>query len=139
MSGGDGDHEDKPEDKHRVVGVPVPPLAGGRFGYLVVWQVVEQPGQVRPGLGSHCLIDALVELGLVEAAVTVMLAEAVGDLRAFGIGDSQVGLTVADPAAKCGCTRPWRTGLLRWHVDATLLGHRNPGSPVSVTVSGRTG
>src|SRR5487761_1825279 len=102
VPGGDGDHDDQCDEEQWMAPVPAPSADDdvGRLGYLGVRQVVEQPGQVGAGLGPHRLIDALVELGLVEAAVAVVLGQPVGDLRALGVGDPQVGLAVAEPAAK---------------------------------------
>jgi hypothetical protein len=85
-----------------IVASPRSYLAGSRcrrwLGLLEAGQVVEQPAQVRLGLGSHRLIDALVELGLVEAPVAVVLGQTVGDLSTLGIRDPQVTVGVAAPA-----------------------------------------
>ena len=81
-----------------VGGVGVPLYLAGWLGLLGAGQVVEQPAQVRLGLGPHRLIDALVELGLVEAPVAVVLGQAIGDLGALGIRDPQVAVGVTAPA-----------------------------------------
>ena len=78
-------------------GAPV--AAGARpRGGVGVWQVVEQPGEVAAGLGGHRPGDSLVELGLVETAVGVMLAEFLGDRAALGVGNPHVLVGVADAA-----------------------------------------
>src|SRR5258706_14252534 len=66
-------HDDHQDDEQEVVMalralVPSPRSYLGSWyrrwlGLLEAGQVVEQPAQVRLGLGSHGLIDALVELG----------------------------------------------------------------------------
>ena len=53
-------------------------------------QVVEQATQVGAGLGVHGPADALVELGLVQAAVGEVLGQAVGDRLPLGVRDAQV-------------------------------------------------
>jgi hypothetical protein len=63
-------------------------------------QVGEQPAQVRVSLGSHCLVEPLVELGLVEPPVPEVLGQQVSDLGALGVGEPQIG--VPDAASGCG-------------------------------------
>ena len=63
-----------------------------------VRQVVEQARQVAAGLGGHRPADPVVELGLVEPAVGVVLAEELGDRVALGVGDADVLVGVADAA-----------------------------------------
>ena len=50
-------------------------------------QVIKEAVQVGAGLGAHGPPDALVELGLVEAAVAEVLGQAVGDRLALGVGN----------------------------------------------------
>ena len=61
-------------------------------------KVVEQARQVAAGLGGHRPADPVVELGLVEPAVGVVLAEELSDRVALGVGDPDVLVGVADAA-----------------------------------------
>ena len=60
-----------------------------------VGQVIEQALEVAVGLGGHGAGDALVELGLVEAAVAVVPGKEVRDRGPVGVGDAVV------PEEKC--------------------------------------
>jgi hypothetical protein len=68
-----------------------------RYRSPCVRQIREQAAQVRPGLGAHGPPDAIVELGLVQAAGGEVLGQAVGDLLALGVGDAQVLVRIGGP------------------------------------------
>ena len=83
------DDQDEQHDGEERVPVPAPrPFGHGRSpGFR---QVVEQATQVGAGLGVHGPADPLVELGLVQPAVTEMLGQAVGDRLPLSVGNPQV-------------------------------------------------
>ena len=54
---------------------------------------MQQSVQVGPGLGAHRLAQPVVELGLVEPAVPVVLGEAVRHLGPVGIGHPHGGVS----------------------------------------------
>ena len=88
MHGGHGDKHKQRDGEDRVA-PPVPwPFGHGRSPCFR--QVVEQASQVGPGLGVHGPADSLVELGLVQAAVTEVLGQAVGDRLPLSVGNPQV-------------------------------------------------
>ena len=86
--------------------------AGGRAG-LHLGQVVGEPGQVGLGLGAHRPAEPLVQLGLVEAAVPVVLGQLVGDLGPLGVGDSHAGIggALARSGPRVRSTDMWRRPL----------------------------
>jgi hypothetical protein len=57
------------------------------------------------GLGRHRPADPLVELGLVETALGVVLGEQLGDRVTVGVGDAQLLVGVADAARPLLLTR----------------------------------
>jgi hypothetical protein len=108
MPAHDRDRHDEDEEQGAVVQVQVPParhrLGGprraGGVGRLGGGQVGEQPAEVLVGLGFHGLVEALVELRLVQPPVPVVPGQQVGHLGALGVGDPEVG--VAGTAAGGG-------------------------------------
>jgi len=89
--GHDGEEHD-PQNPRPTAGR----LADGRglLGGLQTGQVDEQPGQVCPRLRAHGPVQALLELGGVQASVAVVLGEQLADLVALGVADPQVGVAV---------------------------------------------
>jgi hypothetical protein len=71
VRGGDDDRDDQQGGEDAG---PQPPGPRGHRdrGRLGARQVGQQPAQVRLGLGSHRLVEALIELGLAEPAVAVV-------------------------------------------------------------------
>jgi hypothetical protein len=69
-----------------------------------VGQVGGDPGQVGLGLGPHRQAEALVQFGLVETPVPVVLGQLVGDLGPFGVRDSHGG--IGDALARSVPPRP---------------------------------
>ena len=95
-----------------TVRMRVPAPAPWPFGHCrspCFRQVVEQASQVGAGLGVHGPADALVELGLVQAAVAEVLGQAVGDRLTLGVGNPQVLIGVG-AAEQRGETRGSGTG-----------------------------
>jgi predicted DNA-binding transcriptional regulator YafY len=104
------DHDDHREQQDPGVRVLVP-AAGrrlGRLGGLGVGpgQVGEYAVQVGVGLGLHGLVQALVELGLVQPPVAVVLGQQVGHVGPLGVGNPQAGVA---GAAAGGGQKPGRT------------------------------
>ena len=84
----EGENEDERDGED---GVPAPvPGMFGRCRSPCFRQVVEQATKVGAGLGVHGPGHSLVELGLVQAAVSEVLGQAVGDRLPLGVGNPHV-------------------------------------------------
>jgi NTE family protein len=92
MPRGDDERDDEQRGEDAVTPAPRPaPLRRpGCDGRLAAGQVVEQPAEVRAGSGVHRLIDALVELGLAEPSLAIVLGQEVSDLGALGVRDPEI-------------------------------------------------